>query len=99
MERVFSGAIDIKDGDPQYVKSPSEIGTSKAQDEKAPPSEIIEVLNERFGTQFSEEDQLFFEQIKEKACILHIGTNLHFLNTWNFKVSRESSSRLCVVCV
>ena len=68
MERVFSGVIDIKDGDPQYVKSPSEVGTSKAQDEKAPLSEIIEVLNERFGTQFSEEDRLFFEQIKEKAC-------------------------------
>lgn len=31
-------------------------------------SEIIEVLNERFGTQFSEEDRLFFQQIKEKAC-------------------------------
>jgi type I restriction enzyme R subunit len=68
MERVFSGAIDIKDGDPQYVKSPSEVGTGKAQDEKAPLSEIIEVLNERFGTQFSEADRLFFQQIKEKAC-------------------------------
>jgi type I restriction enzyme R subunit len=30
-------------------------------------SEIIEVLNERFGTQFTEEDRLFFQQIKEKA--------------------------------
>jgi type I restriction enzyme, R subunit len=26
------------------------------------------VLNERFGTRFSEEDRLFFQQIKEKAC-------------------------------
>ena len=25
------------------------------------------MLNERFGTQFSEEDRLFFQQIKEKA--------------------------------
>jgi hypothetical protein len=33
-----------------------------------PLSEIIEVLNERFGTQFTEEDRLFFQQIKEKAC-------------------------------
>jgi type I restriction enzyme R subunit len=30
-------------------------------------SEIIEVLNERFGTEFTEEDRLFFQQIKEKA--------------------------------
>lgn len=54
--------------DTQYIKSPTDVGTGKARDEKAPLSEIIEVLNERFGTQFSEEDRLFFQQIKEKAC-------------------------------
>jgi len=68
LERVFSGAIDLKEGEPQYIKSPTEVGTGKAKDEKAPLSEIIEVLNERFGTHFSEVDRLFFQQIKEKAC-------------------------------
>ena len=34
---------------------------------EVPLSEIIDVLNERFGTEFSEEDRLFFQQIKEKA--------------------------------
>ena len=34
---------------------------------KSPLSEIIKVLNDRFGTEFSEEDRLFFEQIQEKA--------------------------------
>ena len=50
------------------VYGPTGVGSRKAKDEKAPLSEIIEVLNERFGTQFSEEDRLFFQQIKEKAC-------------------------------
>lgn len=68
LERVFSGAIVVKEGEAQYIKSPSDVGTGKAHDEPAPLSEIIKVLNERFGTQFSEEDRLFFEQIKEKAC-------------------------------
>jgi type I restriction enzyme, R subunit len=68
LERVFSGAITLKEGETQYVKSPTEVGTGKAQDEKLPLSEIIQVLNERFGTQFTEEDRLFFQQIKEKAC-------------------------------
>ena len=68
MERVFSGAIDVKEGEGQCVKSPTEVGTGKAKDEQAPLSEIIDVLNERFGTQFTEEDRLFFQQIKEKAC-------------------------------
>ncbi len=68
LERVFSSAIDVKEGEAQYVKSPTEVGTGTAQDESAPLSEIIEVLNERFGTQFGEEDRLFFQQIKERAC-------------------------------
>ena len=68
LERVFSGAIMVKEGEAQFIKSPSDVGTGKAKDEKAPLSEIIEVLNERFGTRFSEEDRLFFQQIKEKAC-------------------------------
>jgi type I restriction enzyme, R subunit len=68
LERVFSGAITLKEGEAKYVKSPTEVGTGKAHDEKLPLSEIIQVLNERFGTQFTEEDRLFFQQIKEKAC-------------------------------
>ncbi|MEO7101613.1 MAG: RNA-binding domain-containing protein [Luteolibacter sp.] len=67
LQRVDSGAINLNDGDAQAVKSPIDVGSAKATDEKAPLSEIIEVLNERFGTEFSEEDRLFFEQIKEKA--------------------------------
>lgn len=34
---------------------------------KAALSTVITVLNEKFGTDFTEEDRLFFEQIKEKA--------------------------------
>lgn len=67
MERVFSGAIMVKEGDTIYVAGPSEVGTSKAKDEQAPLSQIIQALNDRFSTHFNEEDRLFFEQIKEKA--------------------------------
>ncbi len=67
LQRIFSGAIELKEGDQEFVKSPTDVGTGKATDERAPLSEIIEVLNERFGTNFTEEDRLFFEQIKEKA--------------------------------
>ena len=68
LERVFSGAIELGEGEAQYVKSPTEVGTGKAKEDKAPLSEIIDVLSERFGTQFNEVDRLFFQQIKEKAC-------------------------------
>ena len=68
LERVFSGGIEVKEGAAEYIRSPTEVGTGTARDEQAPLSEIIETLNERFGTQFSEEDRLFFQQIKERAC-------------------------------
>lgn len=68
LDRVFSGAIDLREGEAQYISSPTAVGTGKAKDEQAPLSEIIDVLNERFGTQFGEEDRLFFQQIKERAC-------------------------------
>jgi type I restriction enzyme R subunit len=68
LQRVFSGAIDLADEQGEYtVKSPTDVGSGKSKEEKAPLSEIIDVLNTRFGTDFKEEDRLFFEQIKEKA--------------------------------
>lgn len=67
LQRVASGPIAVGEGEPEGVKSPTEVGTGKAKEDKAPLSEIIKVLNERFGTAFTEEDRLFFQQIKEKA--------------------------------
>ena len=67
LERIHAGGIDLKVGEVKGVYSPTDVGTGKAKDAKAPLSEIIKVLNERFGTAFSEEDRLFFQQIMEKA--------------------------------
>jgi len=58
----------IEAGEIHGVKSPTAVGTSKTKDENKPLSEIIQALNDRFGTDFTEEDRLFFEQIKEKAA-------------------------------
>ena len=67
LQRVSSGPIELKIGDPEGVYSPTDVGTGKAKEEKVPLSEIIQVLNERFGTTFTEEDRLFFDQIKARA--------------------------------
>lgn len=71
LERIFSGEIAIKEGDALYVKSPTAVGTGVAKDPEAPLSEIINVLNDRYKTDFNNEDRLFFEQIKEKARTDH----------------------------
>ncbi|PMV82124.1 MULTISPECIES: type I restriction endonuclease subunit R [unclassified Pseudomonas] len=67
LQRVSSGPIELKVGEPEGVFSPTDVGTGNANEEKAPLSEIIHVLNERFGTTFTEEDRLFFDQIKARA--------------------------------
>lgn len=67
LQRVSSGPIDLKAGEPEGVYSPTEVGTGKVKEEKAPLSEIIQALNDRFGTAFTEEDRLFFDQITAKA--------------------------------
>jgi len=68
IEQTMSGSIMMEGGDQYGVKSPTAVGTGKAKDEDKPLSEIIQALNDRFGTDFSDEDRLFFEQIKEKAA-------------------------------
>ncbi len=68
LQRIYAGEISLREGDPEGVKSPTDVGTGRAKEEKAPLSEIIEDLNDRFGTSFSEEDRFFFEQIREKAA-------------------------------
>ena len=67
LQRVSSGRIDLTDGDPEGVRSPTDVGTGKAKEERIPLSEIIRILNERFATDFTEEDRLFLEQIRESA--------------------------------
>ena len=66
-ERVWSGPIDVAEGEEELVKSPTDIGTGRVSDDKAPLSELICLLNEKFGTEFGEEHRLFFQQIKERA--------------------------------
>ena len=42
------------------------MGTGQ-EDQKIKLSELIDILNERFGTNFTQADQLFFDQIQEEA--------------------------------
>ena len=66
-ERIYYGEITLREGDPEGEKSPTYVGTGKAKEEKVPLSEIIKVLNERFCTNFTDEDRFFFEQSRENA--------------------------------
>ena len=67
LQRVSSVAIRVAEDEAVYVATPTAVGTGDPEEERAPLSEIIDRLNERFGTEFTDEDRLFFEQVKERA--------------------------------
>ena len=67
LERMSTRKLQVNEDAATYVAGPSEVGTSDPEEPTAPLSEIIKNLNERFGTEFVEEDRLFFEQVKERA--------------------------------
>lgn len=60
------GDIDLEKNQEGILSGATEAGLRKKKDdEKSPLSEIINTINDRFGTEFSETDRLFFEQIVE----------------------------------
>ncbi|MEO8067585.1 MAG: DEAD/DEAH box helicase family protein [Flavobacteriales bacterium] len=69
LSRLGTTAIDLKTGDLMPIGGPLDVGTGKPQDEEAPLSTIVDVLNERFSTEFTEADQLFFDQIRAEAAV------------------------------
>ena len=79
-ERIFSGPIDVEEGEDRQVKSPIETVTGSARDDKTPLSELIEVLNEGFDTDFGEEHRLFFHRIKTKASNNNPGMQMAIAN-------------------
>ena len=64
LQKIKEGSIDLVKEEDGEINGLTEAGIKRAKEEKAPLSEIIEVLNERFGTEFEDADRLFFEQIE-----------------------------------
>ena len=67
LQKISEGKIDLAGGEPRALKGPSDVGTGQDGDDTIRLSELIDILNERFGTDFTQADQLFFDQIQEEA--------------------------------
>lgn len=64
LQKINEGAIVLKKDEDGGLSGTTEAGLKKQKEEEALLSEIIHVLNDRFGTEFTEADRLFFEQIE-----------------------------------
>ena len=67
VQQMTDGSIDLGSGEAYPLKGPTDVGTAGVKDEAVSLSSLVEKLNERFGTDFTEADQLFFDQIRASA--------------------------------
>ncbi len=67
LQQMTEGLIDLSEGYADPLKGPTDVGTAGIKDQEVPLSSLIDRLNERFGTDFTEADQLFFDQIRASA--------------------------------
>lgn len=67
LQKISEGSISLKDGKASPLDGPTEVGTGLSHKDDVTLSKLITVINERFGTNFTQVDQLFFDQIVEAA--------------------------------
>ena len=67
LQKISEGSIDLKEGYAHPLDGPREVGTGAVHDSSVPLSQLIDIVNTRFGTDFNQADQLFFDQIVEAA--------------------------------
>ena len=67
LQKISEGSVSLAEGDAHVLDGPTEVGSGAVHEESVPLSQLIDVVNERFGTDFNQADQLFFDQIVEAA--------------------------------
>lgn len=67
LQQMTDGSIDLGKGETYPLKGPTDVGTARVADEDVVLSSLVDRLNARFGTDFTEADQLFFDQIRATA--------------------------------
>jgi type I restriction enzyme R subunit len=67
LQQTSEGSIALAAGERGTVSAPIAVGTGVDRHEQVELSRLIDVINDRFGTDFKPADQLFFEQLREEA--------------------------------
>jgi len=67
LQKISEGSIKLEKQKDGEVSGPTEVGTGVARGEKIELSRLIDILNEKLGTEFKPGDQLFFDSLEEDA--------------------------------
>lgn len=67
LQKISEGSIVLTPGEAGVVTGPTAVGTGKSTETEVELSRLIDLINERFATDFKPADELFFNQIREEA--------------------------------
>ncbi len=67
LQKISEGVIQLQQSGAGEVKGPTALGTGLPHEESIELSRLIDLLNERFGTDFKPADQLFLDSVREEA--------------------------------
>lgn len=67
LQKISEGSISLNEGYAKPLDGPREVGTGLLREEHVSLSRLIDIINERFGGELNDADQLFFDQIAEAA--------------------------------
>ena len=67
LQKISEGSIALREGEARKLDGPDEVGSGALREQPVPLSQLIDIVNDRFGTDFNQADQLFFDQIVEAA--------------------------------
>lgn len=67
LQKISEESLALEPRSGFEISGPTSVGTGTSQEEKVELSRVIDILNDRFGTEFTTADQLFFDSIKEHA--------------------------------
>ncbi|HAS83409.1 MAG TPA: type I restriction endonuclease subunit R [Verrucomicrobia bacterium] len=67
LQKISEGSIELKDGFGRPLDGPSKVGSGMVREDAVALSLLIDIVNARFGVDFNQADQLFFDQIVEAA--------------------------------
>lgn len=65
LQKIKEGALELQKEAHAPLSPLTEAGSRQEKEERAKVSEIIDLLNQRFGTHFTDADQYFFRQLEE----------------------------------
>lgn len=68
IQKINEGSISLNEGYATKLDGPKEVGSGKVRESDVTLSRLIDLINERFGEELNEADQLFFDQISEVAA-------------------------------